>query len=266
MPPCSSGPASTEADAVVVATNGDNTNIVVGQVAQRRYSVAPRRRARARPAPGRLLRGTRPAHDLPDQDRHQHRSTTRSSSARREPPDVRDRHRRRQDRQERDPVAPRDGPRGHPRRAGARALRAARGGVRPRRPPGRRDRDPRARARRHRAAARPRARRHGRRRGQPDRLPDRPRRLRRAAGHRPRQRPAEPGALRPPRDHPDRLGHAPASSRSSSTRCPSTGSCASSTSAARGSSSSRCRSTPRRPAGASGSPRCRCPKGHASLP
>jgi trk system potassium uptake protein TrkA len=28
-----------EADAVVVATNGDNTNIVVGQVAQMRYGV-----------------------------------------------------------------------------------------------------------------------------------------------------------------------------------------------------------------------------------
>jgi trk system potassium uptake protein len=28
-----------DADAVVVATNGDNTNIVVGQVAQRRYGV-----------------------------------------------------------------------------------------------------------------------------------------------------------------------------------------------------------------------------------
>ncbi len=29
-----------DADAVVVATNGDNTNIVIGQVAQRRYGVA----------------------------------------------------------------------------------------------------------------------------------------------------------------------------------------------------------------------------------
>jgi len=29
-----------DADAVVVATNGDNTNIVVGQVAQKRYGVA----------------------------------------------------------------------------------------------------------------------------------------------------------------------------------------------------------------------------------
>jgi trk system potassium uptake protein len=29
-----------EADAVVVATNGDNTNIVIAQVAQRRYGVA----------------------------------------------------------------------------------------------------------------------------------------------------------------------------------------------------------------------------------
>jgi trk system potassium uptake protein TrkA len=28
-----------EADAVVVATNGDNTNIVVGQVAQKRYGI-----------------------------------------------------------------------------------------------------------------------------------------------------------------------------------------------------------------------------------
>ena len=69
----------------------------------------------------------------------------------------------------------------------------------------RRDRDPHPRARRDRPAARHRARGHRRRRGQHRHRPDRAGGLPGAEGDRARQRPAEPGALRPPRDHPDRV-------------------------------------------------------------
>ncbi len=37
--PCSSAPAFREADAAVVATDGDNTNIVIGQVLTLRYGI-----------------------------------------------------------------------------------------------------------------------------------------------------------------------------------------------------------------------------------
>ena len=49
--------------------DGDNTNLVVGQVVQKRCGRPLRRRARARPRPRRLLRGARHAHDLSDADR-----------------------------------------------------------------------------------------------------------------------------------------------------------------------------------------------------
>ena len=58
-----------DADAVVVATDGDNTNIVIGQVAQKRFDIRLRRRARARPGAREFYaeRGLR--HRLPDDDR-----------------------------------------------------------------------------------------------------------------------------------------------------------------------------------------------------
>ena len=58
-----------DADAAVVATNGDNTNIVIGQVLQRRYDVDTRRRAHPRPRPGEALLRPRDEHRLPDPDR-----------------------------------------------------------------------------------------------------------------------------------------------------------------------------------------------------
>ena len=64
-----------------------------------------------------------------------------------------------------------------------------------------------------------------------------------AEGDRARQRPAQPGALRPARDLADGLRDARASWRSSSTRCPSTTSSTCSSCARRTSRSSRCRST-----------------------
>ena len=58
-----------DADAVVVSTDGDNTNIVIGQVAQQRFDnqcVVVRMLDPARAA---VLPRARPAHDLPDVDR-----------------------------------------------------------------------------------------------------------------------------------------------------------------------------------------------------
>ena len=54
-----------DADAVVVATDGDNTNIVIGQVAQQRFDNPVRRRARARPGARRVLPPARPADVCP---------------------------------------------------------------------------------------------------------------------------------------------------------------------------------------------------------
>ena len=68
-----------------------------------------------------------------------------------------------------------------------------------------------------------------------------------AEGDRARQRPAQPGALRPARHHADGLRDLEHARRSSSTRCPSTSSCTCSSCARRTSRSSRCRSTRRSP-------------------
>ena len=78
-------------------------------------------------------------------------------------------------------------------------------GARAHRPPGRRDRDPHPRARRHRPAAGDRARGDRRRRGQHRHLADRQGGLPRAEGDRARQRPAQPAVLRRPRHHADGL-------------------------------------------------------------
>ena len=59
---------AAEADAAVVSTDGDNTNIVIGQVLQKRYGIELHRRAGARPAARGLLRAARPAHRVPDAD------------------------------------------------------------------------------------------------------------------------------------------------------------------------------------------------------
>ena len=58
-----------EADVFIASTNGDNTNLVVAQIAQRRFKVD---RVIARvldPAPRRLVLRAGPADDLPDADR-----------------------------------------------------------------------------------------------------------------------------------------------------------------------------------------------------
>ena len=55
-----------EADAVVVTTNGDNTNLVIAQAAQQHFEVPTVDRPCARPGPRAVLCVTRAAHRLPD--------------------------------------------------------------------------------------------------------------------------------------------------------------------------------------------------------
>ena len=141
---------------------------------------------------------------------------------------------------------------------------AARGRVRPRGDARRRDRDRRARAGGDRAAARSRARGHRRRRGQPHHLPDRQGGLRRPEGDRAGQRPAQPADTSTCSGSPRRSARPRACSASSSTRCPSTASCGCSSSGGKGSRSSRCRSRRTRRQPASGSRAWRCPRAPAS--
>ena len=198
-----------DADAVVVATNGDNTNIVVGQVAAEavrrstRVVVRILDPARAELYADRGLRTSARRRPRSRAARSGARGDAASEAAR---PDVRHRRGRRQGRLER-------------RRARCSTLGhevtlieqrrdrfdAARGGVRAPAHPRRRHRARRARARGDRAAARPRPRGHGRRRGQHRDLPDRGGGVRRREGDRARQRPAQPAALRPARHLADRL-------------------------------------------------------------
>ena len=57
------------ADVFVASTNGDNTNIVIAQIAQRRFRVETVIARILDPLPGRVVRGTGPEHGLPDPDR-----------------------------------------------------------------------------------------------------------------------------------------------------------------------------------------------------
>ena len=57
-----------QADAFVASTDGDNTNLVIAQIAQAPLRHRPRRRARARPGARPLVRRAGPADRLPDAD------------------------------------------------------------------------------------------------------------------------------------------------------------------------------------------------------
>ena len=61
-----------ESDAVVVATDGDNTNIVISQVAQKRFGIECVVARHPRPGAGGLLRRARASHRVPDEDRDRH--------------------------------------------------------------------------------------------------------------------------------------------------------------------------------------------------
>jgi Trk K+ transport system NAD-binding subunit len=54
-----------EADVFIASTRGDNTNLVIAQIAQRRFNV-PRVVVRCRSGSCRVVRRARAAHDLPD--------------------------------------------------------------------------------------------------------------------------------------------------------------------------------------------------------
>ena len=59
-----------ECDIFIAATRGDNTNLLVAQIAQKRFDVDARHRPRARPGALGLVRRAGAAHDLRRQARH----------------------------------------------------------------------------------------------------------------------------------------------------------------------------------------------------
>ena len=65
-----------DADAVVVTTDGDNSNIVIGQMAQKNFGVRSVDRPRPRPGPGRVLQDARARRRLPDAERDRDCSPT----------------------------------------------------------------------------------------------------------------------------------------------------------------------------------------------
>ena len=69
------GGGHRQAEVFIASTNGDNTNLVVSQIAQRRFEVAARDRPHARPAARRLVPRAGPGDGLPDR-----RSRSSSSS------------------------------------------------------------------------------------------------------------------------------------------------------------------------------------------
>ena len=144
-----------EADAVVVATNGDNTNIVVraGRPG-RRFGIGVHGSCASstRHAPSSTRRSAcAPCRRHRPRSRWCPRPLSRARSSRCAPPrprlDVRPRRRRRQGGLERRAHAAPDRPRGDDHRAAARPLRLPRGGVRARGDRRRRDRDLRAASR-----------------------------------------------------------------------------------------------------------------------
>ena len=71
-----------DADAVVVATDGDNTNIVIGQVAQKRFDNQCVVVRVLDPARAEFYRAARPADGLPDLGRDRRPHSTRCAPAR----------------------------------------------------------------------------------------------------------------------------------------------------------------------------------------
>ena len=119
------------AEVFIASTDGDNTNLIIAQIAQRRFGVERVIVRVMDPARAELVRRTGPAHDLPDQacDRDvRARARARAGLAR-----VRDHRRRRQGRTQPRARADRQGPRGHDDRVLAPALSGHRGGIRARR-------------------------------------------------------------------------------------------------------------------------------------
>ena len=196
-----------QADVFIASTDGDNTNLTVAQIAQRRYGVSK--------VICRVMDPARAAwyaeqglHTI-SPTQHAIEMFARALDAGglgpgmyvivAGPGKVGLEPRARADRQ---------GPRGHAAGGQPAPLPRRRGGARARRPVRRRDRAVGARAGRH-LARRPRHRRHRRRRGQHARLPGGQGEVPLRAGDRPRQQPAQPPALQAPRHPAGRLGDRP---------------------------------------------------------
>ena len=101
-------------------TDGDNTNLVIAQAAQKQFEVPTVIVRVLDPAPRPVLRDARPAHRLPDVGRDRDAGQRRAQGRRSRPPDVRPDRRRRQGRREPHALAAPRGPRGDARRAAAR--------------------------------------------------------------------------------------------------------------------------------------------------
>ena len=116
------------AEVFIASTDGDNTNLIIAQIAQRRFGVEQGDRARDGSGARELVRRTGPAHDLSDQARD--RDVRARARARARLSRVRDHRRSRQGRPQPRAGADRQGPRGHADRVLAPALPGDRGRVR----------------------------------------------------------------------------------------------------------------------------------------
>ncbi len=211
-----------KADAFIASTDGDNTNIVIAQIAQRRYEVPtviarvldPLRAEWYQRQGLHTVCPTRVAIDMLEsavRERRSRRSPRRRRRSRvgeRARTHVHHRRRSRQGRLEPRPRAAREGARGDPDRERPAPLPDGRAGARAQRPLRRRLRALGA------GAGRDPARRHGdrgdrRRRGQHADLPGRAREVPGRPDHRPRQQPAQPPALRSARHQAVGLGDRP---------------------------------------------------------
>ena len=143
-----------QADAFVASTDGDNTNLVIAQIAKRRFEIERVVVRVLDPASRALVRRAGPPDGLPHPDRDR---AAGGRGARPDPLrgsvrlDVRPDRRGAEGRLEPGSRADRQGPRGHGHRVRPRPLRGGRGGARAQRPVRRRLRALGPRARRHRA-------------------------------------------------------------------------------------------------------------------
>ena len=200
------------ADAFVASTDGDNTNLVIAQVAKRRFERGASGGARARPGAGALVRRAGPPDGLPhaDGDRAARGGCARPDSLRGRGglAHVRRDRRRREGWLEPRARAHQQAPRGDRHRGRRASLRGGRAGARAQRDVRRRLRALGARAFRHRAR-RPGRGRDRRRRGQHPDLAGRAREVRRGSRGGALHNPRNPPALRAPGHATGHLGHGP---------------------------------------------------------
>ncbi len=194
------------ADVFIASTAGDNTNLIIAQIAQRRFGVEKVIVRVMDPARADWY-GEQGMHTI-SPTKHAIEMFEATPWRRRRPSHVRDHRGGRQGRAQPRARADSQGQRGHPDRVLAAPLSGDRGRVRARRPVRRRDRAVGARARRHPARG-PRHRRHRRRRGQHARLPGRQGEVPVRPDHRAREQPPQPRPFPAAGDPAGRLRHRP---------------------------------------------------------